>query len=45
MTGAYAAMRKEINAVIEEYTNLINRINNSQTNEWNNGGSDDTTPN
>ena len=39
MTGAYANMRKEIQAVIEEYTNMINRINNSQTNEWNNGGS------
>ena len=39
MTGAYANMRKEIQAVIEEYTNMINRINNSQTNEWNNGDS------
>ena len=41
MTGAYANMRKEIQAVIEEYTNMINRINNSQTNEWNNGNSGD----
>lgn len=41
MTGAYANMRKEIQAVIEEYTNMINRINNSQTNEWNNGDSGD----
>lgn len=41
MTGAYAAMRQEIQAVIEEYTNMINRINNSQTNEWNNGNSGD----
>lgn len=40
MTGAYAAMRQEIQDVIEEYTNMVNRINNSQTNEWNSGGDD-----
>lgn len=42
MTGAYAAMRQEIQAVIEEYTAMINRINNSQTHEWNNGDSGDS---
>lgn len=39
MTGAYAAMRQEIQAVIEEYTNMVNRINNSQTEDWNSGDS------
>lgn len=39
MTGAYAAMRQEIQDVIEEYTALVNRMNNAQTEDWNSGDS------
>ena len=45
LTGAYAKMRDTIKETIEYYTNMINRINNSQTSDWNSGseGSDDSS--
>jgi hypothetical protein len=45
LTGAYAKMRDTIKETIEYYSNMINRINNSQTSDWNSGseGSDDSS--